>query len=103
MCIPILSLDAISNSPTHLDPGRIIADCQEDDFVPLIIVSSPVNIQSRVIEAVVHNAATRGSQPGIVISLAAVNPHKYHILGLSLFDFLFPFIDLKSLLNIQVV
>ena len=71
-------------SPTDLDPGRIIADCEEDDFVPLIIVSSPVNIQSRVIEAVVHNAATRGSQLGIVISLAAVDPHKYHTPALEL-------------------
>ena len=71
-------------SPTHLDPGRIIADCEEDDFVPLIIVSSPVNIQSSVIEAVVHTAAPRGSQLGIVISLAAVNPHKYHTPALEL-------------------
>ena len=71
-------------SPTHLDPGRIIADCEEDDFVPLIIVSSPVNIQSRVIEAVVHNAAPGGSQPGIVISLAAVDTNKYHTPALEL-------------------
>ena len=77
-------------SPTHLDPGWIIADCQEDDFVPLIIVSSPVNIQSRVIEAVVHNAAPGGSQPGIVISLATVDTHKYHSLVLLLSDGLLP-------------
>ena len=73
-------------SPTHLDPGWIIADCQEDNFVLLIIVSSPVNIQSRVIEAVVHNAAPGGPQLGIVISLAAVDPHKYHTPGLRCLD-----------------
>ena len=77
-------------SPTHLDPGWIIADCQEDDFVLLIIVSSPVDIQSRVIEAVVHNAAPGGPQPGIVISLATVDTHKYHSLVLLLSDGLLP-------------
>ena len=70
--------------PTHLDPGRIIADCQEDDFVLLIIVSSPVNIQSRLIEAVIHNAAPGGPQLGIVISLAAVDTNKYHTPALEL-------------------
>ena len=88
----------------YLYPIIVITDSQEDNLVLIIIVFSPVNIKSCVKERVVHQGSTRHDLVVVcIICSSAVNPHKYHILGLSLLDFLFPFIDLKSLLNIQVV
>ena len=85
----------------YLYPIIVITDSQEDNLVLIIIVFSPVNIKSCVKECMVHQGSTGHNLVVVrVICSSAVHTHEYHIFGLSLLDLLFPFINLKSLLNI---
>ena len=85
----------------YLYPIIVITDSQEDNLVLIIIVFSPVNIKSCVKECVVHQGSARHNLVVVcIICSPAVHAHKDQILGLSLLDPLFPFINLKKVCKI---
>ena len=70
----------------HLYPVRVIADCEEDDFVLPIIVSPPVNVESYVEEVVVHQSRfpMEHFEMVLIIRPPAVDTHEDGVQGLCL-------------------
>ena len=76
----------VSIKSFHLYPVRVIADCEEDDFVLPIIVSPPVNVESYVEEVVVHQSRfpMEHFEMVLIIRPPAVDTHEDGVQGLCL-------------------